>query len=96
MSAKTWVALKGITAHDIRANVIVTIGAKIKITLFELDGIIISLNIYLRASARDCSNPNGPTTLGPCLFWTNAQTLLSSQTIIATDTNTGTSKNSIL
>ena len=47
---------------------IVTIGAKIKITLFELEGIIISLNIYFNASARDWSKPNGPTTLGPCLF----------------------------
>ena len=32
---------------------IVTIGAKMKITLFELDGIIISLNIYFKASASD-------------------------------------------
>ena len=67
-----------------------------KIILFELDGMIISLKIYFKASARDCSNPNGPTTLGPCLFWTKAQTLLSSQTIIATDTRTGTNKNKIL
>ena len=62
------VALKGITAHEIKASVIVTIGAKIKITLFEVDGIIISLNIYFNASANDWSNPNGPTTFGPCLF----------------------------
>ena len=41
---------------------------KEKIILFELAGIIISLNIYLSASANDCSNPKGPTTLGPCLF----------------------------
>ena len=47
---------------------IVTIGARIKITLFELAGIIISLNIYFKASANDCNNPKGPTTFGPCLF----------------------------
>ena len=40
ISANTCVALKGITAHEIKAKVIVTIGANIKITLFELEGII--------------------------------------------------------
>ena len=68
MSAKTSVALNGITAQAINASVIVTIGARIKITLFELDGIIISLNTYFNASAIVCNNPKGPTTLGPCLF----------------------------
>ena len=75
---------------------IVTIGAKIKITLLELEGIIISLKIYFNASAKDCNKPKGPTTFGPCLFCTNAQTLLSNHTIMATDTSTGTSKNKIL
>ena len=94
--ANTWFSLNGMTAQAIKANVIVIIGARIKITLFELAGIIISLNIYFNASAKDCNNPKGPTTLGPCLYWTNAQTLLSNQTIIATETNTGISKNKIL
>ena len=96
ISARTLSTPKGITAQAIKAKVIVIIGARIKIILFELAGIIISLKIYLRASARDCNNPNGPTTFGPCLFWTHAQTLLSSQTIIATETKTGISKNKIL
>ena len=61
-------SLSGITAQADNANVIVTIGARIKTTLLALAGIIISLNIYLRASASDCSSPNGPTTLGPLLF----------------------------
>ena len=43
-------------------------GARIKIILFELAGIIISLKIYLSASANDCNNPKGPTTFGPCLY----------------------------
>ena len=47
---------------------IVTIGAKIKITLLELEGIIISLKIYFKASANDCNKPKGPTTFGPRLF----------------------------
>ena len=72
------------------------IGAKIKITLFELAGIIISLKIYFKASAKDCSKPNGPTTFGPLLFCTNAQTRQSNQTIIATETKTGKSNIKIL
>ena len=75
---------------------IVTIGANIKIILFELAGTIISLNTYFSASAKDWSKPNGPTTFGPLLFWTNAHTLLSNQTTIATETNTGINKNKIL
>ena len=39
--------------HAIKAKVIVIIGARIKIILFELAGIIISLKIYFKASARD-------------------------------------------
>ena len=34
-------------------------------TLFELAGIMISLNMYFNASANDCNKPKGPTTLGP-------------------------------
>ena len=66
------------------------------ITLFELDGIMTSLKIYFKASAKDYNKPNGPTTLGPCLFWTKAHIRRSNQTIIATETRTGTNKNKIL
>ena len=96
MSANTKSSLKGMTAHATKASVIVTIGAKIKIILFELAGIIISLNMYFKASAKDCSNPNGPTTFGPFLFWTKAQIRLSNHTIIATETKTGNKRNKIL
>jgi len=96
MFAKTWFSLNGITAHAAKAKVIVTIGASIKIILLALAGIIISLKIYLSASANDWNKPNGPTTFGPRLFWTKAQTRLSSQTIIATETNNGINKNKIL
>jgi hypothetical protein len=89
-------SLKGITAQAIKAKDMVTIGAKIKIILLALAGIIISLKIYFNASANVCNKPNGPTTLGPRLFWTKPHTLLSSQTIIATDTNMGINKNKIL
>ena len=96
MSARTKSSPNGITAHDINANVIVTTGANTNTSLFELAGIIISLKIYFNASANDWNKPNGPTTLGPLRFCTKAQTLLSSQTIIATETKTGTNKNKIL
>jgi hypothetical protein len=68
MFANTKDSLNGITAQAIIARVIVMIGANINITLFELAGIITSLKIYFKASARDWSNPKGPTTLGPLLF----------------------------
>ena len=51
MFDSTSTSLKGITAQAIKAKVIVTIGAKIKIILFALAGIIISLKIYFNASA---------------------------------------------
>ena len=96
ISAITKSSLNGITAQATKAKVIVTIGAKMKITLLELEGIIISLKMYFKASAKDWNKPNGPTTFGPLLFWTKAHTLLSNQTISATATKIGTSKNKIL
>ena len=51
MSESTRYSLNGITAQATRASVIVTIGANIKITLFALAGIMISLKIYFKASA---------------------------------------------
>ena len=96
MSAKTISWSNGMTAHATNDKVRVIIGAKINIVLFALAGIIISLNIYFNASARVWNKPNGPTTLGPYLFWTKAHTLLSNQTIIATETNIGKSKKTIL
>mgnify|MGYP003768754243 CR=1 FL=1 len=94
--AKTISSLNGITAQAIKAKVKVTTGAKINITLLALAGIIISLKINFNASATVCKSPNGPTTFGPFLFWTKAQTLLSSHTIKATETKTGKSKKIIL
>jgi len=64
----TKVSLIGITAQAIKASVIVIIGANTNIGLLALAGIIISLKIYFKASARVCNKPNGPTTFGPFLF----------------------------
>ena len=48
------------------AKVIVTMGANINITLFELEGMIISLKIYFKASAKDCNNPKGFSQRAHC------------------------------
>ena len=52
MSAIIIFSLSGTTAQADNAKVIVTIGARINTVLFALAGIIISLNIYFKASAR--------------------------------------------
>ena len=52
MFANTNLLLKGTTAHAINASVRVTMGARTNITLLALAGIIISLKIYFKASAK--------------------------------------------
>ena len=42
-----------------------------------LDGMMVSLSRSFRPSAKGCSRPNGPTTLGPRRSWIDAQTLRS-------------------
>ena len=64
-------SLKGITAQEINANVIVITGARIKIILFELAGTIISLKIYFNASANDWVIQKDLQHL-VLFFWTNA------------------------
>ena len=53
ISEITKLSLNGITAQATNARVIVIIGARINITLLALAGIIISLNAYFKASAKD-------------------------------------------
>ena len=53
ISAKTKFWSKGITAQAINASVIVTIGARMKIILLDVAGIMISLKRYFNASASD-------------------------------------------
>ena len=96
MSDRIKFSLIGITAQATKASVIVTIGARTNTTLLALAGIITSLKTYFRASARVCKRPKGPTTFGPLLFCTSPHTLLSSQTIMATETRIGISKKIIL
>ena len=50
------------------ANINVGILYLFAVSSLSVYGIIISLKIYFKASAKDCSKPNGPTTFGPLLF----------------------------
>jgi len=54
MFANTNLLLKGTTAHAINASVRVTMGARTNMTLLALAGIIISLKMYFKASAKVC------------------------------------------
>ena len=65
MSASTAPELNGITAQAISATVKVTIGAIRNRPLFAAEGTMVSCRNTLSPSAKLCSRPNGPTTLGP-------------------------------
>ena len=85
-SSDHWRNNAEIFAHDVNtlklSNLLLRsnrAGARIKIILFELAGIIISLKMYLSASAKDCNNPKGPTTFGPFLNCINPIILLSAK-----------------
>src|SRR3990167_5427540 len=57
----------GITAQPTRARVKVSTGASRKTNLSAPSGMTSSFSTNLIRSAKDCSRPNGPTTLGPLL-----------------------------
>ena len=65
MSASTMPGANGITAQAISATVKVMIGAIRNRPRLAADGMIVSLRKTLSPSAKLCSRPNGPTTLGP-------------------------------
>ena len=77
MSAMTQPLSNGTTAQATRAVMKAIIGAMMKRTPLALDGTIVSLSTSLRPSAKGCSRPNAPTTLGPRRSWIEAQTLRS-------------------
>src|SRR5215467_3663435 len=52
--------------------------------LYTYGGVRSSLRMNFSPSANGCSNPNGPTRVGPHRFWMCAETLRSSQTLYAT------------
>ena len=55
----------GTTAHTINATVKVMIGASRNSVLLAAEGMMVSCRNTFNPSAKDCSNPNGPTTFGP-------------------------------
>ena len=65
MSAMAQPLLVGITAQAIIASTKVRNGASRNRARLAPDGITVSLVSILIASAKVCSSPNGPTTLGP-------------------------------
>ncbi len=65
MSVSTTPTSNGTTAHTISAVVKVMIGAKRNRPLLALDGTMVSLRNTFNPSAKLCSSPHGPTTLGP-------------------------------
>ena len=77
MSVSTTPTSNGTTAHTINAVVKVMIGAIRNRPLFELDGMMVSLRNTFSPSAKLCSSPNGPTTLGPRRSANAAQILRS-------------------
>ena len=77
MLAITKPSPNGTTAQAISAVRKVIIGAMRNSMPLALDGTIVSFSISLRPSAKGCSRPNGPTTLGPRRSWIDAQTLRS-------------------
>ena len=67
----------GITAQPISASTVVITGARMNTVLLAPAGISSSLKMNFSRSAKDCSRPNGPTTLGPLRICTAAQTFRS-------------------
>ncbi len=77
------------------ANTTLITGASRNTNLSAPDGMTSSLNTNFRRSAKDCSRPKGPTTLGPLRHCTAAQTLRSNRIRNATPTSRTTVTNRI-
>jgi hypothetical protein len=65
MSLSTISGPKGITAQASIARVKVMIGAMMNRPRLAEDGMMVSFRNTFNPSAKLCSRPNGPTTLGP-------------------------------
>jgi hypothetical protein len=89
MLAMAQPTLTGITAQVASASTQVTSGASRKMPLLAPAGMTGSFITNFSRSAKDCSNPQGPTTLGPRRICTAAQILRSaSSTYAMTISNT--------
>ena len=95
MLDRTQPSLNGITAQAIKDITRVTIGAIKNTALSAPAGTIISLTMYLPKSAKLCSRPKAPTTLGPRRICTAAQTLRSAYIRNANAISNGTTTSRI-
>ena len=77
MSAIAQPSSTGITAQAASASTAETSGASRNTPLLAPAGMTGSLKTNFSRSAKDCSRPNGPTTLGPRRSCTAAQILRS-------------------
>ena len=77
MSATTQPSSTGMTAQAASASVTETSGAMTNTPLLAPAGMIGSLKMNLRKSAKGCSTPQGPTTFGPRRMWIAPQILRS-------------------
>ena len=84
-------SLNGITAHVMTASTKAIIGARKNTNLSAPAGTTISLTMYFRKSANDCSNPKGPTMFGPLRICTAAQIFRSAYIRNASATKSGIS-----
>ena len=91
ISAIAQPSFTGITAQASMASMKVSIGANRNRSLLAPVGTMVSLSSILSASAKGCSKPNGPTTLGPRRICMAAKTLRSASVRKATMTSKGTS-----
>ena len=91
ISAIAQPSFTGITAQASMASMKVSIGAKRNRSLLAPVGTMVSLSSILSASAKGCSKPKGPTTLGPRRICIAASTLRSASVRKATITSSGTS-----
>jgi len=93
MSEITQPSLNGITAQAISAMTSVTIGAIRNTARSAPAGKITSLTMYFRKSAKLCSRPKAPTTLGPRRIITAAQILRSAYIRNASASISGSTSN---
>src|ERR1700721_1717158 len=85
MSEITQPRFIGMTAQAASASTQLTSGASRNTPLLAPEGMIGSFSTNFKRSAKDCSRPKGPTTLGPRRICTAAQILRSARMTAATD-----------
>ena len=88
MSVTAWVRPNGTTRKVVNAVIVTTTGALKNTSLSALFGMMSSLISSFSASANGCSNPCGPTRMGPRRICMCARILRSSQFMAITDSET--------